>query len=104
MTNNTIQSQFNNIVTTSYAELRNILYVSDNDFVHLLGGLAPNDGDQGQFYWDSTSTTADDGVDVIKPTDIVGAGRWLRLGGAASFNLTYENFAAVRVLVPPDFD
>ncbi|MCP4340189.1 MAG: tail fiber protein [Desulfobulbaceae bacterium] len=104
MTNQTIQSQFNNIVTTSYAELRNIYLVSDNDFVHLLGGVAANDGDQGQFYWDSANTETDDGVDIIKPTDIVGAGRWLRLGGAASFNLTYENFAAVRVLVPPDFD
>ena len=104
MTKSTIQSQFNNIVVSNYTSLRNVSNVENNDLIHLLGGIAPNDGDQGSFYWSSTSTAADDGVDIIKPTDITGAGRWLRLGGAASFNLTYGSFTAARALEPPDFD
>lgn len=40
------------------------------------GGAAFLDGTFLFYVWDSTSVAADDGINVIKPTAITGAGRW----------------------------
>jgi hypothetical protein len=50
-----------------------------NMIVYLEGFTSPGDGGQGDFYWDSSSTTADDGgVTAIQPNGVT-IGRWLRL-------------------------
>lgn len=43
------------------------------------GGISIADGLGGQFYWNATSTAADDGLNILKPTALTGAGRYLRL-------------------------
>lgn len=49
--------------------------------IQLEGFSAPNDGGQGQFYWNAAATAPDDGgVTTIVP-DGSGAGAWVRLGG-----------------------
>lgn len=57
------------------------------DTVFLLGVSSINDGDGGMFYWDATSTTTPDGVDVFQ-RDGGGTGRWKRVntpgGGSGS--------------------
>jgi hypothetical protein len=46
--------------------------------VRVLGGAALGDGGGGAFYWSATSTAADNGTTVVKPTAIgTGTGRWL---------------------------
>lgn len=40
------------------------------------GGAAFLDGTFLFYVWDGTSVVADDGINVIKPTAITGAGRW----------------------------
>ncbi len=45
--------------------------------VLLLGTNAPNDGGQGVFYWDATSTAADNGYSVIVPSGVT-TGAWIR--------------------------
>jgi len=47
---------------------------------YVIGTSILGDGGQGHFYFNSTSTEADNGVDVIEPT--VGGGRWLLLNNA----------------------
>ena len=49
-----------------------------------LGYYAAGDGGGNAFYWDSTSTATDNGVTVIKPTLVSGAGRWLAINNKAS--------------------
>lgn len=46
--------------------------------VYCRGSLVPNDGFQGAFYWNATSTATDNGITVIVPTGTV-TGAWLRL-------------------------
>jgi hypothetical protein len=41
------------------------------------GYYAAGDGGDNSFYWDSTSTSTDNGGTIIKPTSVIGAGRWL---------------------------
>lgn len=43
------------------------------------GGITVADGLGGLFYWNVASTAADDALNVIKPTALSGAGRYLRL-------------------------
>lgn len=43
------------------------------------GGATVGDGLGGEFYWSPTSTAADDGANVIKPTAAGSTGRFLRL-------------------------
>lgn len=45
--------------------------------VDLLGYHSPNDGGSGRFYFDSASTSPDDGGTIISPTS--GVGRWKRI-------------------------
>jgi len=48
-------------------------------YVDVGGYLADGDGGGGRFYWDSTSTTADDNGIVKAPDSAPGTGRWIRL-------------------------
>lgn len=43
------------------------------------GGVSITDGLGGLFYWNATSSAADDGINIIKPTALSGAGRYLRV-------------------------
>lgn len=49
--------------------------------ISVQGGFAINDGLGGNFFWNATSTTPDNGTTVIKPNSVAGggAGRWQRL-------------------------
>jgi hypothetical protein len=47
------------------------------------GLLGVNDGYGGLFYWNASSNATDDGLTAIKPTAVVGAGRYLLLRGGA---------------------
>ena len=46
--------------------------------IDIQAGTVPDDGFGGIFYWSASSTATDDGVTVIKPTGVSGAGRYLR--------------------------
>jgi hypothetical protein len=64
------------------AELRGLTGVPGLQ-VFVRGYNTPGDGGQGPFYWNPTSTAADNnGASVIQPTGSLGAGRWIRLGGS----------------------
>lgn len=43
------------------------------------GSSTLNDGLGGLFYWSASSSATDDGINVIKPTSVSSAGRYLRL-------------------------
>jgi hypothetical protein len=47
--------------------------------IQVQGGQTVNDGYGGDFYWNATSSAADNNTTVLKPTSVTGAGRWLRL-------------------------
>lgn len=91
-----------------FASLRaaNVPVLTGNQtlIVDVEGALLVNDGQGGIFYWSSTSTAADDGVNVIKPTAILSAnpGRYLRqtnpFGIPIVFNLTVTGCASAPVL------
>lgn len=51
----------------------------DGQIVFADGETAANDGFQGNFYWNASSTTTADNVNVIQITG-VSTGRWLRMG------------------------
>lgn len=53
---------------------------ADGQLAEVLGYYVAGDGGGGPFYWDASSTAADDGATVIKPTAVSGAGRWIALG------------------------
>ena len=55
--------------------------------VYVRGMLVPNDGFQGAFYWNATSTATDNGITVIVPTGTV-TGAWLRLSADGPLGLT----------------
>lgn len=61
------------------------------------GSASVFDGTFGVYIWDPTSVAVDDGVDVIKPDNITGPGRW-RLaasvggGGAGTVATEGENY------------
>jgi len=48
------------------------------------GSAAFRNGTFSIFMWDPTSSAADDGIAVVKPTDITGAGRWRLVAGTTS--------------------
>jgi hypothetical protein len=72
--NTYVQTVFN------YAALRNFPALS-NMCVCVLGTVAPNDGGQGHFYYNATSTATDNNSTVIVPNGLAGNGAWLRLTG-----------------------
>jgi len=56
-----------------------------------LGYYAAGDGGGNSFYWDGTSTATDNAGTVIKPTSVIGAGRWLAVN---KFELNVQQFGA----------
>ena len=60
----------------------------------LQGTNVPNDGGQGNFYWDYTSTATDNGTSVIRPNGVI-YGAWLRtvpvVDGGTITNATITN-------------
>jgi hypothetical protein len=66
-------------VVSSYAQLRTFTGLA-NMVVCALGTNTPNDGGQGHFYYNATSTATDNNSTVIVPYGSV-AGAWLRLTG-----------------------
>ncbi len=47
--------------------------------VNMLGETSTGDGEGGMFWWDSTSSAADDGIYVVQPSSSPATGRWIRL-------------------------
>ena len=66
-------------VAANYAAMRAFTGLS-NMVVVALGTVNPNDGGQGNFYFNSTSTAADNNTTVIVPSGST-QGAWLRLTG-----------------------
>ena len=56
------------------------IYTGQTLIAYMQGGSSVQDGLGGAFYWSATSSAADDGVNTIKPTGVIGNGRWLRIG------------------------
>lgn len=73
--------QFNTFVQTvlNYAQLRTITGLA-NMVIVAQGTTSPNDGGQGTFYYNATSTTADNNTTVIVPNGAT-QGAWIRLTG-----------------------
>ena len=78
---------FNTLVQTvaTVASLRGFTGVSGME-IELQGYSAPNDGGQGQFYWNTTTGTDDGGVTTVVPNGST-SGCWSRLGK----NYTFSN-------------
>lgn len=73
-------AQFANArILNSIASLRAINFATLPREVAVLGHTALGDGGEGRFYWDAASSATDDNGVTIKPTHIVGAGRWRRI-------------------------
>ena len=81
------------------AALRAVSIATNGQLAIVLGYYAKGDGGGGEFYWDNTSVETDNGGTVIKPTDISGAGRWLRPNPTSS---TFLQFGCKRD--DPGFD
>jgi hypothetical protein len=64
-------------VCASYAQMRTFPGLS-NMAINVLGGTTPGDGGQGLFYWNSTSTSPDNGHSIIVPYGYT-TGAWIRL-------------------------
>lgn len=74
------------------ADLRLLIGTSANsNAVVTLGYYVAGDGGGNTFYWDALSGATDNGGAIIKPTAIVGAGRWIALD---SKNVTVKQFGA----------
>lgn len=65
----------------TYSALRR-LGAETADLVFVLGGSSAGDGGEGLFYWNETSTAADDNAIVIKPQTNPASGRWIREAAA----------------------
>ena len=63
----------------NYAQLRTFPALNNMSAL-ALGASAPNDGGQGHFYYNATSTAADNNSTVIVPNGVT-QGAWLRLTG-----------------------
>jgi hypothetical protein len=60
--------------------LRGFLTTVNGQVAQISGTAVPNDGGQGFFYWNPTSTAADDnGVTTVTPDGAGAMGRWIRL-------------------------
>lgn len=71
---------------TTVVNLRTLVGVSGME-VNLQGFTVPNDGGQGQFYWNTTSTATDDsGVTTVVPNGVT-QGAWIRLGSGNTSTL-----------------
>ena len=63
--------------------------------VFIDGSVTPGDGGAGPFYWNTTATGPDDGVNVIVPQEGV-TGAWIRLSISQTSVLYLTNIAALR--------
>ncbi len=63
-------------VVDTYASLIQITGL-ENQSMSMLGYYAAGDGGNNEFYYSSSSTATHNGITVIKPTAVSGAGRWL---------------------------
>lgn len=71
------------MIVATMNDLRLAAGTVQNEHCHLLGYYAPGDGGGGEFYWDGTSTAADNGGTIIKVAGHTGS--WLRIfSGAVS--------------------
>lgn len=72
---------FNTVIqwTTNIASLRAFSGAVPIQVAYIVGYSTPNDGGQGHYYWNATSTAPDNGTSVIVPSG-VGTGAWIRLG------------------------
>lgn len=61
----------------------------DDCTVNVSGYYAIGDGGGGKFYYDATSSEDDDGGLIIKPTDVVGDGRWKRFTQGRIYNILW---------------
>lgn len=67
-----------------------------SNLVSTIGLTELGDGEGGVFAWAPASEATDDGVDVIQPSSVTGAGRWIRVsgtptgGGTFTGNVTIE--------------
>jgi len=59
----------------------------------IFGRAAALDGDRALYMWDPSSSAADDGALVIKPTAVTGAGRWRFIAGYGGAGLVPTLFA-----------
>jgi hypothetical protein len=64
----------------SLADLRTVPSASGSTYqaIIVLGYAVPNDGGDGLFVWNASSTSADNDGTIITPSDSMGAGRWVR--------------------------
>ena len=69
------------------ADLRLLAAPSNQAQITVQGGTTAGDGNGGEFWYDATSSTADDGVDYVKPSAVTGAGRWRRIRNVALVEL-----------------
>lgn len=69
------------IVFVNYASARAYKHFVADMLVAILGATVRSDGGEGMFYFNATSTTADDGATVLRPTNIAAAsaGRLIRM-------------------------
>lgn len=65
----------------NYTSMKALTGMLDGLVVHVRGGNTEGDGQDGSFYWNSTSAAADDGFATIA-SNAGGTGRWIRLFGA----------------------
>lgn len=64
----------------SVSGLRGFLTTVNGQVAQISGYTVPNDGGQGFFYWNPSSTAADDGgVTTVAPDGAGSQGRWIRL-------------------------
>jgi hypothetical protein len=71
------------VASTATDSLYDYTGTSNGDQASVAGYYVPGDGGGGMFYWNSTSTAADDAGVTILPTGHVGAGRWKRIYSGA---------------------
>lgn len=64
------------------------LAVGQTLVIDIQAGTTPGDGLGGLFYWNASSSAADDGVNVIKPNSESGNGRYLRQQTVSSVSFT----------------
>lgn len=77
------------VQAATYAAARLLAEPADGTVMAVPGRDTTGDGYGGFFYWDSSSTTADDNADVIKITAVT-TGRWKRLAAALSGSQTFS--------------
>lgn len=98
---------------TVYSDVR-ALGAGQFPVVEVLGGSTAGDGQDGFFYWNSTSVAADDGFATLAP-NAGGTGRWIRIYGSikqpGTGGLTSTVAAALQLLphssqydTPPHFN